>query len=194
MEKLDQLTKDGNFRAKVASVIETLQVKGYKDTYIVEAMRTVAQQREKVKKGVSKTMNSYHLKRGSDNKGLAADIVPKSTMWSKTGKRYWFMCPWYKGGVYCGKRVGVLYMDGKYFACRHCYELTYNSRNLSGWTKPFGAIISEPELEELEGSIKRWHYRGKPTKRYQRFLKKREKANRSWMGFVMALSKRCKDV
>ena len=24
------------------------------------------------------------------------------------GNRYWFICPWYKNGVYCGKRVGTL--------------------------------------------------------------------------------------
>ncbi len=26
------------------------------------------------------------------------------------GKRYWFICPWYKSGKYCGRRVGVPYL------------------------------------------------------------------------------------
>ncbi|PIR39130.1 MAG: hypothetical protein COV35_04515 [Alphaproteobacteria bacterium CG11_big_fil_rev_8_21_14_0_20_39_49] len=40
------------------------------------------------------------------------------------GKRWWFICP-AKG---CGRRVGVLY-GGKIFACRHCYNLAYDSQN-----------------------------------------------------------------
>jgi hypothetical protein len=41
------------------------------------------------------------------------------------GVRYWFTCP-VKG---CGKRVGCLYLPPGYlyFACRHCYDLTYRS-------------------------------------------------------------------
>jgi hypothetical protein len=26
------------------------------------------------------------------------------------GVRYWFICPWYANGKYCGRRVGVLYL------------------------------------------------------------------------------------
>lgn len=40
------------------------------------------------------------------------------------GVRYWFTCP----AVGCGKRVAKLYLGDKYFACRHCYRLTYNSQ------------------------------------------------------------------
>jgi hypothetical protein len=41
------------------------------------------------------------------------------------GVRYWFTCP----AVGCGRRVGCLYLPsgGKYFACRHCYHLAYES-------------------------------------------------------------------
>ncbi|NLZ18262.1 MAG: hypothetical protein GX087_11120 [Desulfobulbaceae bacterium] len=38
------------------------------------------------------------------------------------GHRMWFRCP------RCCKRVAVLYGAGKYFFCRHCYELTYTSQ------------------------------------------------------------------
>ena len=91
------------------------------------------------------------------------------------GKRYWFICPWYANKVYCGRRVGVLYLDGKYFACRHCYDLTYNSRNLSGISKVAGQVISIPELERLEKEVKRKYYAGKMTRKYKRYLKKEEK-------------------
>lgn len=92
------------------------------------------------------------------------------------GKRYWFTCPWYANGVYCGRRVGVLYLSGKYFACRYCNDLSYNSRNLSGIFKVVGQTISEPDLEELWKTIKRKFYAGKITRRYERFLKKERKS------------------
>lgn len=94
------------------------------------------------------------------------------------GFRYWFQCPWYANGVYCGRRVGVLYLGGKYFACRHCYNLTYNSRNLGGISKLAGQVISMPELDELETQVKRKWYAGKMTRRYQRFLRKEWKSMR----------------
>jgi len=93
------------------------------------------------------------------------------------GKRYWFSCPLYTNGKYCGRRVGVLYLGGEYFACRHCCDLTYYSRNLGGISKIAGRIISLPELEKLESEVKRKYYVGKMTKKYKRYLKKQEKAN-----------------
>ncbi len=45
------------------------------------------------------------------------------------GGRHWFVCPLTKGGVYCGSRVGKLYLPrgGRFFGCRRCYDLTYES-------------------------------------------------------------------
>jgi hypothetical protein len=40
------------------------------------------------------------------------------------GERPWFICP----GAGCGRRVAVLYGPGKYFLCRHCYDLRYESQ------------------------------------------------------------------
>jgi hypothetical protein len=40
------------------------------------------------------------------------------------GERPWFICP----GVACGRRVAILYRQGKYFLCRHCYDLRYESQ------------------------------------------------------------------
>lgn len=94
------------------------------------------------------------------------------------GFRYWFQCPWYAQGIFCGRRVGVLYLGDKYFACRHCYHLTYASRKLSGYWKTIGSVISMPDLENMESKIKRKWYAGKMTKRYRRYLKKDEKALR----------------
>jgi len=43
------------------------------------------------------------------------------------GRRPWFLCP----AQGCGRRVGKLYSAGKYFLCRHCYDLAYRSQNIS---------------------------------------------------------------
>jgi hypothetical protein len=39
-------------------------------------------------------------------------------------ERPWFVCP----GVECGRRAAVLYGPGRYFLCRHCYDLVYGSQ------------------------------------------------------------------
>ncbi len=88
------------------------------------------------------------------------------------GKRYWFICPMFRGDKYCGKRVGVLYMVGDYFACRHCHDLTYASRNVGGRLKAFGRIISIPEIDAIRAEVKRTHYNGKPTRKFLRYLEK----------------------
>lgn len=44
------------------------------------------------------------------------------------GKRWWFICPLIKNSYACNRRVLKLYLGGgKYFGCRHCYNLTYES-------------------------------------------------------------------
>jgi hypothetical protein len=45
------------------------------------------------------------------------------------GKRAWFVCP--RG---CGHRVAILYY-GDSPACRHCYQLAYESQQDSGWNR-----------------------------------------------------------
>jgi hypothetical protein len=40
------------------------------------------------------------------------------------GERPWFVCP----GADCGRRVAVLYGPGRYFLCRQCYDLSYESQ------------------------------------------------------------------
>ena len=87
--KLAELTTDGNFRAKVAAILDDLASHG-EDPKIFEAMRTREQQAEKVRLGYSKTMNSYHLKRGSDGKGKAADIADRKKGWNAS-KRFFML-------------------------------------------------------------------------------------------------------
>lgn len=54
-------------------------------------------------------------------------LVPTSLPWG--GVRWWFICPLSFDGKACRRRVSTLYNPPglRYFACRHCYELTYQS-------------------------------------------------------------------
>lgn len=85
--------------------------------------------------------------------------------------RYWFECSVFKSGVYCGRRVGVLYKDGDLFACRHCYELTYSSRNENTGYKHyplFKVIELQTKIEKLEIKTKRKTWRGRPTRKQRK--------------------------
>ncbi len=69
---------------------------------------------------------SYNHRRGPS--GEWEDVrEPVPLEWTPCnfgGERPWFLCP----GVGCGRRVALLYGPGKYFLCRHCYDLRYESQ------------------------------------------------------------------
>lgn len=90
------------------------------------------------------------------------------------GVRYWFICPLSVNGVYCGRRTGSLYLaSGNYFGCRHCYDLSYESRNESrlGRIGQLGYFLkAERQMEKLNSQVKRNFYAGKPTKKFRRLI------------------------
>ena len=63
-------------------------------------------------------------KKGGESGRLDYPVGLQTTSCHYGGLRYWFTCP----AVGCGKRVAKLYLGDKYFACRHCYQLTYKSQ------------------------------------------------------------------
>jgi hypothetical protein len=77
------------------------------------------------------------------------------------GIRYWFACP------VCSRRVGGLYLvlGDAYFVCRGCNNLTYRSRNRTGM-ETFGH--TSRQIEKLRSQIKRWTWRGRPTRKVRR--------------------------
>jgi hypothetical protein len=77
------------------------------------------------------------------------------------------VCPLSKGSVHCGRRTGVLYKDGDYFGCRHCYDLAYECQH-----SKYGAIFSYPDRDKLQAEIKRQYYNGKMTRKYKSLVKK----------------------
>ncbi len=86
------------------------------------------------------------------------------------GVRYWFICPFSKNGIYCGRRVAKLYKSpgANYFGCRHCYDLSYESRNEPRFARPGGLyypLVLDKRIEEIRQKVKRWTYRGRPTRK-----------------------------
>ncbi len=77
------------------------------------------------------------------------------------GVRYWFGCP------HCWGRVAVLYLapGDVYFRCRHCHNLSYHSRNNCSIAR-FGE--TSRQIDKLRSEIKRWTWRGRPTRKVRR--------------------------
>ncbi|UWR13614.1 hypothetical protein [Sulfitobacter sp. M368] len=44
-------------------------------------------------------------------------------------KRPYFRCPGVVNGRHCGRRVGKVFSGGRYFLCRHCYNIGYSSQS-----------------------------------------------------------------
>jgi len=107
------------------------------------------------------------------------DIETTTTPCRFGGKRYWFICPLTKNGQYCGKRVGVIYSIGKWFGCRHCGNIAYASQMRGG--KYRGSSITCPDIDKLEQEMKRWYYRGQPTRKHRRLIKMNDKLNNAFL-------------
>jgi hypothetical protein len=66
-----------------------------------------------------------HRPRGGERQDVEQSISFDQTPCNYGGHRKWFLCP------RCYKRVSLLYGAGKYFLCRHCHDLTYDTCNSS---------------------------------------------------------------
>lgn len=63
-----------------------------------------------------------------DKKPFEYSIHLTRTLPNFGGFRWWFVCPLTVGGVTCERQVRKLYLNGQFFGCRHCHNLTYKSR------------------------------------------------------------------
>lgn len=69
-----------------------------------------------------------HQSRGRPWQPMEYPVYLEWTDCNLGGSRAWFLCP-AKG---CGSRVAILYIGGSgIFACRHCYQLAYDSQRES---------------------------------------------------------------
>lgn len=120
-----------------------------------------------------------HTNRRTEEKSDMDLKVPLTTTpCNLGGVRYWFVCPLSKNGRYCGRRVGVLYSIGKWFGCRHCGEIAYQAQFEGG--KLRAGTVCEPDVERAYNEIKREYYNGKPTRKYKRYLRLKQKMDHSW--------------
>jgi len=65
---------------------------------------------------------------GEDWESVVEPIQLTWTPCNYGGHRPWFICPGVRSGMPCRRRVGKLYLAGRYFLCRHCYGLAYESQ------------------------------------------------------------------
>jgi hypothetical protein len=80
----------------------------------------------KVETGQLRLIYSFR-RNGDDWESLNYPVRLQTTSCNYGGVRYWFTCP----VAGCGRRVALLYLGGKIFACRHCYRLAYKSQRES---------------------------------------------------------------
>jgi hypothetical protein len=66
---------------------------------------------------------------GTDNDEVSIALWLTTTPTQFGSPRWWFICPLIVDGNVCNRRVGKLYLPpgAKYFGCRTCYDLTYES-------------------------------------------------------------------
>lgn len=69
-------------------------------------------------------LNYSYRRNGGEWESLDYPVALEKTACHYGGGRYWFRCP----AAGCGRRVALLYGTGRYFACRHCYQLAYASQ------------------------------------------------------------------
>jgi hypothetical protein len=79
--------------------------------------------------GLTMRLHYTRTVRNGEKENLNYSIVIQTTRPNYGGRRYWFTCPLKVNDWPCRRRVGKLYLPpgGKYFGCRHCYNLTYKS-------------------------------------------------------------------
>lgn len=70
-----------------------------------------------------------HYRRVRDDERLDYKFPLTTTDLPWGGVRWWFVCDLTCNRRHCGRRVGKLYLPpgSKYFGCRHCHDLTYES-------------------------------------------------------------------
>jgi len=100
-----------------------------------------------------------------------AELSPRSCRFG--GRRFYFICPLTKNGVPCRRRALILYLSGRWFGCRKCHDLAYESQQerhggMLGTYAKYWSRSDRSETKRERMRVKFW--KGKPTRRYQRLL------------------------
>lgn len=130
----------------------------------------------------------------SSGENISVDYQISRTNCHYGGERFWFICPFSASGKYCGRRVAKLYLGGggKYFACRHCYNLAYESQSKLRYGN-IGALGDfydcDNKVRELQNKIQISHRKGRPTKKYIKLIGLYRKMNKSAINVNSLLEK-----
>lgn len=120
-----------------------------------------------------------------DKKDFDYKVLITETPCNYGSTRHWFICPLIKDGKQCGRRIGVLYKAGDYFACRHCYSLTYASRKINKEEPVFSAVRLELKIESLQQQIKRYTYNKKLTRKGRKLEKLYQELEETLKAFAL---------
>ncbi len=130
----------------------------------------------------------YKWRGSGDEWETVTESVPLSlTTCNYGGQRPWFVCPGVRSGVPCQRRVAKLYVAGKYFLCRHCYNLAYQSQRepkpdrllrkaqnirvrLGGTGSISESFPSKPKWMHWSTYIRLWHTAERAENHYLRKL------------------------
>jgi hypothetical protein len=89
---------------------------------------------------------SYYLKRDEGQMPVSHTIPFTWTACNYGGRRTWFLCQ-------CGRRVGKVFFRGERYGCRHCFNLTYQSRLDCQINRAWGKIHNIGKRLKLEDSL-----------------------------------------
>ena len=104
------------------------------------------------------------------------------------GWRSYFVCPGVKNGRPCNRRVTKLYLGGRYFLCRHCYDLAYASQSEAPHFRSHRrADKRKIALGGSPGSSVPPKPKGMHRRTYERYLAEIEAAEEGDLAFVMGL-------
>lgn len=143
----------------------------------------------KVSSGQERITLSYRVcEYGDEWESVDETVKLTRTDCNYGGSRSWFICP----ATGCGRRVALLYGAGKYFACRHCYDLAYASQHenrvdrLSRKARNIMTRLgADPYGDEIPERPKGMHHRT-----YQHFMRQYHYFNdRVWDAYEFAVNR-----
>lgn len=142
----------------------TLAIKDFRKPFPLFSSGTFSWQRYGGQSSVAYSLTSgdsptLTLRYGFGNsENISYSIRLQSTPTQFGGRRWWFTCPLVVRGVPCRRRVGKLYVapGSKYFGCRSCQGLTYESSQTAHQTaRAFGQIAKVEGCGDLAKEIGR---------------------------------------
>lgn len=124
-----------------------------------------------------------------DNESIDYAVLLDWTTCNFGGERPWFLCPGVVNGRACLRRVAKLYLKRGYFLCRHCHNLTYETRNVG--RRHAELRKCQKIRQRLGGSANMTEPfpprpKGMHFGTYMRFWQEHDEANRRYTGLMIA--------